>query len=1095
MSNFSFLTDEFPALEKMGSLAEDYLFTDPNSCLFKIGSLAEGIVKQMLEFEGIFIADRATQADNIKTLKYRGVLERDIEDILHLLRQQRNKAAHDGYDCFNDARRLLKLAHTLSCWFMECYGYYEFDAPEYVEPEDPRNRAQFIEQEHERLLQENENLLIQLESAKAIAETTPAETPSVSAAERKNRVARATAKLRLSESETRLLIDEQLRKVGWEADTENLRYSKGTRPQKGKNIAIAEWPTDSTVCKWGSVDYALFVGLTLVGVIEAKPAHKNVSSVIDNQCRDYSVGIRAEHDQYVIQSAAWGEYKAPFLFATNGRPYLKQLEIVSGIWFRDARQDSNMAKPLQGWISPQGMLEMLDKDIEAANKALADTPFDLLSDKDGLNLRPYQLKAIEKAEEAVINGKQSALLAMATGTGKTRTVLGMIYRFLKSGRFKRALFLVDRTTLGEQAQDVFKEVKIEELMTLDEIYNIKNLDDKTIEKETKIHVATVQGMVKRVLYNEGDTMPSVSDYDLIVVDEAHRGYILDKEMSEDEQLYRNQSEYMSKYRTVIEYFDAVKIALTATPALHTTQIFGKPVYEYSYRDAVVDGFLVDHDAPHIIETKLSTEGIAYKPGDSVAIYDPFTGEITNSDELEDELEFEVEHFNRQVITENFNRTALEAISQGLNPEGEGKTLIFAVDDNHADMIVKILKDIYEPTGVPNDAIMKITSSIGGGNPKKVLEAVKRYKNETLPNIAVTVDLLTTGIDVPEITTLVFMRRVKSRILFEQMLGRATRLCPSIGKTHFEIYDAVGVYESLAPVSTMKPVVQNESASFDDLLTGLDVMDAEGQVKNQIDIIIAKIQRKKRNLGEQALAHFADISGGLDPTQFAEKVKGMDPNEAKDYIINNAQLFGILAEGGTYARRPVVISDHEDELVSHSRGYGKGKTPQDYLEEFNEFINNNINIIASLNVVCTRPQELTRESLKSLKLELDRNNFTEQKLNTAWRELKNEDIAADIISYIRRYALGTELISREERIKRGVDKLRQKHNFTKQQLDWLGRMEKVLIAESVIDREVFDTGAFKAQGGYTRLDKVFADKLNDYLQELNAYLYDDEGKTA
>jgi len=166
-----------------------------------------------------------------------------------------------------------------------------------------------------------------------------------------------------------------------------------------------------------------------------------------------------------------------------------------------------------------------------------------------------------------------------------------------------------------------------------------------------------------------------------------------------------------------------------------------------------------------------------------------------------------------------------------------------------------------------------------------------------------------------------------------------------------------------------------------------------------------------------------------------------------------------------------------------------------LEEFNEFINNNINIIAALNVVCTRPQELTRESLKSLKLELDRNNFTEQKLNTAWRELKNEDIAADIISYIRRYALGTELISREERIKRGVDKLRQNHSFTKQQLDWLGRMEKVLIAESVIDREVFDTGAFKAQGGYTRLDKVFAGKLNDYLQELNTYLYNDERVSA
>jgi type I restriction enzyme R subunit len=376
-----------------------------------------------------------------------------------------------------------------------------------------------------------------------------------------------------------------------------------------------------------------------------------------------------------------------------------------------------------------------------------------------------------------------------------------------------------------------------------------------------------------------------------------------------------------------------------------------------------------------------------------------------------------------------------------------------------------------------------------------LEAVKRFKNEQYPNIAVTVDLLTTGIDVPEITTLVFMRRVKSRILFEQMLGRATRLCHAINKTHFEIYDAVGVYESLAPVNTMKPVVQSESATFDDLLNGLEVMEKEGQVKNQIDMIIAKLHRKKRNMSEKDMEHFLDVFGGIDPTQFSEKISVMDANEAKEYIAKNARLFEILSESRAYTPRQVVISDHEDEVVAHNRGYGKGKTPQDYLDEFNDFINNNINKIAALNVVCIRPHELTRESLKSLKLELDRNNFTEKMLNTAWRELKNEDIAADIISYIRRSALGTELISREERIKRGVEKLRKKRNFTKMQLDWLTRMEKTLIAEAVIDRDVFDTGAFKSQGGFTRIDKVFAGKLSDYLQELNTYIYDDGRKSA
>lgn len=170
---------------------------------------------------------------------------------------------------------------------------------------------------------------------------------------------------------------------------------------------------------------------------------------------------------------------------------------------------------------------LLNKDISARNQDLQEMSYDLLRDKDGLNLYEYQIRAIKAAEEAIINGRRNILLAMATGTGKTRTILGMIYRFLKTGRFHRILFLVDRTALGEQAFDVFQEVKLEDLMTLDDIYNIKGLDDKEIDRETRIQIATVQSMVKRIMYNDGDTMPAVSDYDLVIIDEAHRGYILD----------------------------------------------------------------------------------------------------------------------------------------------------------------------------------------------------------------------------------------------------------------------------------------------------------------------------------------------------------------------------------------------------------------------------------------------------------------------------------------------------------------------------------------------------------------------------------------
>ncbi len=179
-----------------------------------------------------------------------------------------------------------------------------------------------------------------------------------------------------------------------------------------------------------------------------------------------------------------------------------------------------------------------------------------------------------------------------------------------------------------------------------------------------------------------------------------------------------------------------------------------------------------------MKTKLSEEGIHYKRGETVTTCETATGELV-SELLADELDFDIDNFNRQVVNENFNRVVLEEIAAELNPEGLGKTLIFAVNDTHADLIVQIIKEIFTRRGISNDTVQKITGSIG--DKERVLDAIRRFKNERYPNIVVTVDLLTMGIDVPTINTLVFMRRVKSRILFEQMLGRATRLCPDSAK--------------------------------------------------------------------------------------------------------------------------------------------------------------------------------------------------------------------------------------------------------------------------------------------------------------------------
>lgn len=1086
-SNFEFLKDSFPVLANFGELSEKYLYTDSNSCLMKLGMIGETIVNLIFTYDKLPLPYDNTAVNRIDTLYREGLITHDLADILHALRKKRNLAVHENYASVEDGKALIQMAYSLTEWFMQTYGDWNYQSKPFVMPPDSAAAVSI-----DKAAEEAKEDLLMDEASKVAAAA-----PAVSMDDRRKQAGKAAGRRFKSEAETRYLIDEQLRKVGWEVDTEKLRYSKGTRPAKGHNIAIAEWPTDSTVGNKGYVDYALFVGTQLVATVEAKAIHKDIPSVIDYQCKDYSRNIRAADAKYQIGS--WGKFKVPFTFATNGRPYLKQYDTKSGVWFLDLRQPDNVPKAMKGWMSPTGMMEQLEKDIQAKEQALKAMPYDLLRDKDGLNLREYQLKAIQAAENAILNGQQNILLAMATGTGKTRTILGMIYRFLKTGRFRRILFLVDRTSLGEQATDVFKEVKLEDLMTLDDIYNIKGLEDKAADKETRIQVATVQSMVKRILYNGEDTMPAVTDFDLVIIDEAHRGYILDKEMGEDELLYRDQTDYQSKYRSVVEYFDAVKIALTATPALQTTEIFGQPVYKYTYREAVIEGYLVDHDAPHELKTKLSQDGIHYKKGDTVTVYDTVTGEITNSELLNDELDFDVDKFNRKVITEPFNRAVLEEIARDIDPETpevQGKTLIYAVDDQHADLIVKILKEIYAKTGVDNDAIMKITGSVGGGNKKKVEEAIKRFKNERYPSVVVTVDLLTTGIDVPEITTLVFMRRVKSRILFEQMLGRATRLCPAIHKTHFEIYDPVGVYESLEDVNTMKPVVANPAASFTQLLEGLEVLQDDRQVKNQINQIVAKLQRRKRNMDSRTMEHFISMTGGKDPTQFIAELQNSKPEEAKKQLLACKDVFEMLQQTRPNGGRKLVISDQEDELLSHTRGYGSSDRPEDYLDAFANYVKTNLNEVAALNIVCTRPKELTRESLKSLRLTLDREGFTTQQLNTAISQMTNEEITADIISLIRRYAIGSALISHEAKIRKAVDKLKKAHHFSKQELNWISRMEKYLMEESVLNVAVFDEdGRFKAQGGFNKINKVFGNQLESIVLELNEYLYDDGGRTA
>ena len=1079
-SNFRFLNREYPNLTRLGTLAERNVYDDPSTSLTKLRILAEKITLIIGEFEGIDDFDRQRQVDRLRFLDNDRIAPPEIIDLFHRLRKSGNIGAHTGQASSAQARFMIRQAFYLAKWFFELYEN-EVVNIDYVVPAEivvDTAELDLLKQELYQTKAELEAFRTKAQRLQSITEEQKEERK-----ERSRKIGRRTEE---TEAETRDRIDQQLRDAGWECDTLSINYkTKKTLPAKGKYLAIAEWKCGKL---WA--DYALFIGFELIGIVEAKKHSKNVMGDLQ-QAKNYSKAVQEENQAVFVDHRNSHNYSVPFLFSTNGRPYLEQMKTASGIWFWDGRNQTNREKALTGWLSPRDLKEKLAFDQDKGAEKLIGTPYDLLTDPNGLSLRPYQVEAIKAVENKILTNKEESrsLLAMATGTGKTRTMIGLCYRLIASGRFRRILFLVDRNMLGKQAQDAFKEVKIEGLQTFAQIYDLQELKNASAELDTRIHFATVQSMVHRIAYSDHPP-PSVGDYDCIVVDEAHRGYTLDKDMEEEEFILRDQLEFQSKYRMVLDHFDAYRIGLTATPAVHTAEIFGHPVYTYSYRRAVIENYLIDFEPPVVFQTRLGREGIVWNPGDHVRVYDPEENEIKDAGVTDDEIKVEIQGFNRRVFNDSFNRTILrELISNpkyAIDPEDKKKTLIFAATDQHADMIVNILQEEYEELGasVDADAIVKITGAV-----HKRAELLKRYKNEQYPSIVVTVDLLTTGIDVPSICNLIFLRRVNSRILYDQMIGRATRKCDDIGKEVFKVYDCVGVSEIMAKEKVMKPVAPLVTKTFASLSEEIGIIEDEYVQQIKLDRIIAKLQRKLRSFSEDQMEKFQLLSGENTATDLAQKFKATDPDKLKNSFQAYSPLWEFLdKERGHRGGLGMLYSEVEDELEITRTAYSSNLKPKDYLESFNDFIKNNLNEMAALSLVCNKPASLTRKDLKNIKLILDEKGFNKIQLNTAYKEVTNQAIAADIIAHIRTAALGNALISQEERIRNAVDKLKSGHQWNTIQIKWLDKIEMQLLKETIITVEDLDQPPFSNDGGLRKLNKVFKDETENILNELNGYLY-------
>lgn len=1199
-SNFYFMEEHDPIFLELARNGERVFRSDPNTTLMKLRQLGEALAKDIARRSNVYIEPDIKQSYLIGKLSRELNLDPNIKNIFHKLREEGNEAVHEFKTSHHKASEALKVARSLCVWYHRTYGKEggKFKPKPYEYLPDPSEQLQKLNQQIRQLSTQLKNATSETNDIEAQIQLRQAEADLIEQEkqeylqlaemmeEEKNQLAKQyqaqeeellnlqikfeedmkalqeqlqksieegnkpPVRVKLAdfipdEADARILIDEQLRQAGWEVDSEIMTQANGELPEVGKNKAIAEW-----TMKDGRADYVLFAGLMPIAAIEAKRQNTNVASKLQ-QAERYARGIKFTEDmkpawELVDAPLTWRnavEFDIPFVFSCNGRPYIKQLQELSGIWFRDVRKQSNPAKALESFYSPEGLLDLLKRDVTLAEDKLNEEPFGYLG------LRDYQVNAIKAVESRLEDGSDKCLLAMATGTGKTRTIIGLIYRFLKAERFKRILFLVDRTALGEQAFESMQEMPLEQNQTLSKIYNITELGDMAVEAETRVQVSTVQAMVRRIF--DSSEPPTVDQYDCIIVDEAHRGYTLDQEMSEGELAVRDNTQYLSTYRRVLDYFDAVKIGLTATPAKHTTEIFGKPVYTYSYREAVAADWLIDYEPPIRYETLLTKNGIHLEKGEVVKRIDAMTGKVDTT-ELEDELDFEVTSFNRTVITEGFNRVICEQLAQELDPNGDEKALIFCATDLHADMVKRLLDEVFlELYGDEYnvDSVKKIT-----GASDKVGQLIRCYKNERFPTIAITVDLLTTGIDVPKICHLVFLRRVKSRILFEQMIGRATRRCDEIGKTVFKVYDPVDLFASLQEVNTMKPLVKKPNVTIDQLIEELltsspssaNTNEVESRVAEQVTTYqvdnqdddnastdtasqattenesntehdgfiiseeqiqqhqqevldelsqkIMRVMRKAEKKSErnpelkQKLDELQDI-WGVEPQKLHQSLHEGGVDKAKSFLSKHKNLLNQLNEVKylTGSEHMPVIYEGEDKILTRTQGYGEHERPEDYLESFDEFINNNLNDSVALTVVATNPKSLTRQDLKEVKIMLDNAGYSEAKLRSAWRKKTNQDIASSLVGHIRRAALGEPLVPFETRVNQAMQNIYASQDWTTLQRKWLDRLAKQLQYETVVDKQ-FINERFSSAGGVKQFDKILQDRLDSVLEQVNEELW-------
>lgn len=882
-------------------------------------------------------------------------------------------------------------------------------------------------------------------------------------------------------------IDPKLEAAGWKVTP----YNAAKNLTDYNYCAIEEYPTQN-----GPADYAFCVDGKIIGVLEAKKVGLGPYSVL-SQAERYAKGLADNPFNF-------DGFHAPFLYSTNGEQ----------IWYHDIRHHLNRSRQISQFHTPKALIEKSRENFDISCNELINLP------NNHSKLRPYQAEANSAIEQAIADRKRQMLVAMATGTGKTFTMVNQVYRLMKSGVAKRVLFMVDRRALAAQAVRAFCSHDPEPNMKFNKIYELYNqrfqredfdaeekFDNKVLPSSylldpkpahAFVYVCTIQRMTinlfgRNAIFGLGDEeidedaeqldIP-IHAFDLVIADECHRGYTTAE---------------LSTWRKTLDHFDAIKIGLTATPAAHTKAYFKDVVYRYEYDRAVREGYLVDYDVVKI-KSDVRMNGIFLKEGEQVGIIDPDTGNET-LDELEDERQFEKEEIEHRVTSPDSNRKILEEIKKyALEHEIEfgrfPKTLIFAANDlphtSHADQLVQIARDVF---GQGDAFAQKIT-----GRVDRPLQAIREFRNRKLPAIVVTVDLLSTGVDIPDLEFIVFLRAVKSRILFEQMLGRGTRKGEQFikdsgfpPKSHFVVFDCFDgtlmEYFRQATAITAEPP-ETEIKTIVEIIE--DIWNNRDRDYN-IRRLVKRLQRIDKQMSANAREQFAAYIPNGDMAKYARELPA---NLRKDFVNTMALLrdekFQYLL---MHYERPknTFIKSYETEDNVTSSWLIKGANgieykPEDYLAAFMRFVRDNPAHIEAIEILLDKPRNWQPQALSELreKLKTAPQNFTEEKLQKAHQPLRRDKALADIISMVKHAAHEEEaLLTAAERVDRAFAKIVSGLQLTEEQQQWFDRIKNHLISNLSIDQSDFDTQfVFTRAGGWTRANKVFDGKLSEWIQKIN-----------